>query len=218
MATHNSILGNINGKLGEVVGQSWMGKKVLRKYVSDVKNPRSDEQVVQRMRFGEVGRLSVELGEAIAIGMKSAGRAKGPMTAANLFMQLNLPNAEVSEEGAIEVDFSRLQLSQGSLPEVSFGAANFDGAGEISVGFEGRSESKGSDTSDEVYLTAYNPQDRVSVTAVGGRRGEQTATLKVPSRWSGQRVHLYGFVVGTTKDKNKGRVSRSSYLGSGMVG
>jgi len=41
--------------------------------------------------------------------------------------------------------------------------------------------------------------------------------MRLPGAWTGMTVHVYGFTLGDG-DENKGEVSDSSYIGTGIIG
>ena len=46
------ILGGLNGTVGSVVGGSWKGTAYMRGKAQSIKNPRTEKQMAQRIKFG----------------------------------------------------------------------------------------------------------------------------------------------------------------------
>lgn len=113
MARINSILGKINGKVGNMVFASTGGEVVAREYNPNVSNPNSAKQVDQRAKLKLMSQVAAALAPVIVIpkeGLKSSR---------NLFIKKNFVNAD-SVEGVAQVTYENLQITAGNaaLPAI----------------------------------------------------------------------------------------------------
>ena len=210
------ILDGFKGKVGTVVGYFWKGKPVMRGYKRFVKDSRTAEQLVIRERFAVVSVLSSAFKAASELGFKKRAQLHGN-TEHNNFVQLNWEAVQRGGTSAVEVDYSNLLLSVGSLPSVVFGSTSYQTPQRVEATFAPNSESSGASENDRVYLFAYNPEVNSGALSEGALRSSQRVALTVPASWSGEKVHVWGFAVGGG-ETNPDVASYSSYLGEGTIG
>ena len=151
------ILDGFKGKVGTVVGYFWKGKPVMRGYKRFVKDSRTAEQLVIRERFAVVSVLSSAFKAASELGFKKRAQLHGN-TEHNNFVQLNWEAVQRGGTSAVEVDYSNLLLSVGSLPTVVFGSTSYQTPQRVEATFAPNSEASGASENDRVYLFAYNPE------------------------------------------------------------
>lgn len=114
MARVNSILGNINGKVGNVVLTSTGGEVIARSYNPNVSNPNSEAQVDQRAKLKLMSQIAAALSPVIVIpkdGLKSSR---------NLFIKKNFSSCYASG-GVAQITYENLQLTNGNtgIPAVN---------------------------------------------------------------------------------------------------
>ena len=110
---NQGILGGFSGKVGTVIGGTWKGISYMRSIPASVSNPRTPAQVEQRAKFSAVGKFLHPLTSFLRIGFKSAAVK---MSAYNAAMSFNLKNAITGIFPAFDIDYSKVLISQGSLP------------------------------------------------------------------------------------------------------
>ncbi len=206
------ILDGFKGKVGTVVGFFWKGKPVMRGYKRFIHDRHSDAQMLVRLRFAVLNELAVAFKAAADLGLRLRAKSRGN-TELNNFVQLNWNNVTANREAEVSVEYGELLLSAGALPGVFFERASYETPQQVAVPFAGNSAAGGATESDRVYLFAYSPSLGSGLLSGGNRRSESQATLTVPAAWSGESIHLWGFVVGT-----EGHASYSTYLGQGTIG
>lgn len=113
MARINSILGKINGKVGNMVFASTGGEVVAREYNPNVSNPNTTAQVDQRAKLKLLSQIAAALAPVIVIpkeGLKSSR---------NLFIKKNFPSVD-AEGGVAQVTYENLQITAGNaaLPAI----------------------------------------------------------------------------------------------------
>lgn len=207
------FMGDQIGKLGPAVGRKWRGKMVYSSYQSNVRDPRTESQMLQRARLTVLQQLGCRLLPVLRLGMKqyAAGRQ---WTELNCFVSLNKDAVSGSTAEGLEVSYDALMVSKGSLAEVLFGSASFANPQEVTVAVEdGGVAGYGASADDKVYVAAYCPdKGQVMLSDGTARRTSESVTLQLPSSWQGMKAHVYAFVAG-----EHGKVSQSFYAGSGTV-
>lgn len=206
------ILDGFKGKVGTVVGFFWKGKPVMRGYKRFIHDRQSEAQMLVRLRFAVISGLSVAFKAAADLGFQLRAMSRGN-TELNNFLQLNWNNVSANNEAEVSIDYGALVLALGSLPGVFFERANYDTPQQVQVAFAPNGAAGGASDNDKVYLFAYSPSLNNGVLSHGDSRDSGRATLTLPAAWSGESIHLWGFVVGTD-----GTPSHSTYLGEGTIG
>ena len=111
------ILGGFNGKVGTVVGSSWKGITYMRGQAQHVKNPRTAGQVYSRTAFKAVSAALSPIASTLRLTFaKSAGK----MSAFNKAVSINLKEAVENVEGILTVNYEKLILSKGNLPQFDY--------------------------------------------------------------------------------------------------
>lgn len=113
MARINSILGKINGKVGNMVFASTGGEVIAREYNPNVSNPSTTAQVDQRAKLKLMSQIAAALAPIIVIpkdGLKSSR---------NLFIKKNFSSVQ-AESGIAQVTYENLQITAGNaaLPAI----------------------------------------------------------------------------------------------------
>ena len=124
MARGSGIIRKVSGKVGDLVYQVRGGQQVIRGVATTMKNPRTELQMLQRMKWPNV--LAVY--RALQPYMKDCFETKqGGQTDYNRFMGINLHAEPVYlEKGAARLGAAIVApyvLSQGSLPSVQVNGA-----------------------------------------------------------------------------------------------
>lgn len=206
------ILDGFKGKVGTVVGSFWKGKPVMRGYKRFIHDRHSDAQLIVRLRFAVLNGLGSAFKTAANLGFKLRAKQRAN-TELNNFVQLNWDAVTANTAAEVSVDYSSLLVAAGSLPGVYFGRASYETPQVVTVPFEANAAAGGASESDTVYLFAYSPTLANGILSTGNARSAASATLNLPDAWSGESVHLWGFVV-----SKGGTPSYSTYLGEGTIG
>lgn len=206
------ILGTFKNKVGTVVGRHWKNWKwTMAAYVRNVKNPRTEDQLLQRARFAAIGGMVSAFLPAITMGFRKLAQQL-TLTEGNVFVKLNIGAVEATTPDSVTIDYSAIEISRGRLPEVQFGSALFDTPLTVEVSFTPNTDDPEADAHDTVHLLVYNPEDGRSIFSEGAARSAASTSVPVPGSWNGVKVHVWGFVV-----NDKGVCSRSTYIGSGNI-
>lgn len=211
-------------KFGPAVSYVRGGVQVVREYVKAVRNPRTKKQMLQRMKFSEMNKVSNAIKPAITIGLANVKRAD--QTARNKFYQLNKNAVSGDTPDEVMFDYTQMIISQGGAIMPGFGSVRADEALTIDVTWVPNSDVPGAGVRDMVYLAIFQPDTKACVLGGAFLRSAGAGSVSVPSGWSGMRVHAYGFAVADDDHYEeisgalmveKGECTDTAYLGSTTV-
>ena len=198
------------GTVGTVIGYQWRGKWCLRARPRSVRNPRTERQQNNRVLFKEVVRYAANVKQVLRIGLHDRAM-EAHMTECNYFFRLN-SDCFTNGEGGLEVDYTRLIVSEGPVAPVGFGGVQEED-GVVTIPFEKNPLHMRAESEDEVYLFALCPSLDARLLSAPVYRRSKSISMVLPDEWQGREVHLYGFVANYA-----GRASHSVYLGFGVLG
>lgn len=207
---YQGINGPFSGRVGAVIGYLWKGKPCVRAYRQHINYPNTVGQQQQRDWFISMVRFAGQAKQALRMGLRQ--RADDMMmTECNYFVMRN--KAYFNQvNGSVEVDYSRIQLSEGSATDVYFHEPHFLDSMLVTVGFEKNGIFGRASGNDLVYLYAYAPSLGEGYLSGPAERRNKVAAIRLPDHWDGQEVHIYGFVIDRT-----GAASCTTYIGVGCV-
>lgn len=217
------VLGQQVGKVGPVVARKFRNLDVYSAYQPTVKNPRTQKQQTNRLRFATISRIAHGFGCAVRLGFGAAVRGtKESMR--NRFMKLNISCVEASGSDSADVDYTGFVVAQGGLCTVHFNSPLFDTPNTVLVNFDEMNANACQKTAnDKVYIVVYSPDANLAVVGEGVARSEKSVVVHVPSNWNGTKVQVFGFVRNDGEaniefDIAAGECSDSQYIGSGTIG
>ena len=207
---NQGILGGISGKVGNVIGGSWKGIDYLRIKPTSVANPRTEGQVNQRNKFTATLEFLQPNKDFINVGFKNYAIKK---TAFNAAMSEILGNAITGIAPDFSVDYADALLSKGSLSSVLNPSISISTPGEVSFSWDDNSVEVNANAVDKAMLLVYNPIKKESTIILdGATRSVGSDTVNIPFTYSGDTLEMYMAFVAAD-----GKVSNSSYLGSGTA-
>ena len=194
------ILGGFSGKVGTVVGSSWKGLSYMRGQAQSVKNPRTAKQMAQRDKFA----LALSF---IKVGFKTYAVHQSEFNAA---MSYTLKNAIKGTYPSFTIDYAQAMVSRGSLAKpLNIQKQNNDN--EIAVSWQDNSGTANALDTDFAMIMAYNADKQEAVYDMTSTcRGDEGSSLRYPSDWVGDTVHVYLAFV----SEDGTLVSDSEYVGS----
>lgn len=122
----NSILGKMNGKIGNIVVSSVNGQVIGREYNPNVANPNTQSQQNTRSKFKLASQLSAAMAPVIAI------RKEGTKSARNIFVSQNFEQI-IYNLGVASINLNLVQLTKS---QVSFCGFNADRSVGTSINVE----------------------------------------------------------------------------------
>ena len=201
------ILGGFSGKVGTVVGSSWKGLSYMRGQAQSVKNPRTAKQMAQRDKFALALSFIRPIQSFIKVGFKTYAVHQSEFNAA---MSYTLKNAIKGTYPSFTIDFAQAMVSRGSLAKpLNIQKQNNDN--EIAVSWQDNSGTANALDTDFAMLMAYNADKGEAVYDMTSTcRGDEGSSLRYPSDWVGDTVHVYLAFV----SEDGTLVSDSEYVGS----
>jgi hypothetical protein len=192
------ILGGFSGKVGSVVGGSWKGIDYMRSKANRRTTTSSQKQKEQQMKFALVIKFLQPLSNLLAISFKSYAVK---MTGGNSAMSYNLRNGITGVYPAFALDYSKILVSRGDMPNAINPAATAAAAGVVNFTWTNNAGSGKATDTDKSILVAYCPElDQSIFTDAAAERSEETAALDL-SAFSGLTVETWlGFISETGKD------------------
>lgn len=217
------VLGFGRGKVADVVFAKFRSETIARGYQPNVRNPRTDAQVVNRMRFGEAADLAQGLFKAVNKGFARATSGTN-LSPRNLFTREVLKGNTITASlpDTITVDFSKIKVAQGSLSQPAVASPTFDDPLTVEVRYTPTVETDSDDT--YFVVAVYNRDDNKAIVRAFKEADivNHTVTVTVPSMWNGVKVHVYAWLSYQGDDQPgeglfKGDVCDSVYAGQGNI-
>lgn len=207
------ILGGFSGTVGTVVGSTTRkGDDLIRVKSKKKRTTNSEGQVNQQTKFSLVTTFLTCVNFLLKIGFR--GIAGNLMSPYNYAAKLALNNAITGIAPDFELDFSKVQISEGALAREVVASAELV-AGEINFQW-GDSTGNGNCTStDKAVLLVYNVDKGEFSYSVGAvTRASKVGILNLPYQEVGDRLLFYLFFQSATDAL---QVSSSQFLGSATV-
>lgn len=224
---YKGFMGEQIGKLGPAVGYKFRGQQAYRAYTKAVRNPRTPKQQMGRLKFSVLSGLSRAFAPGIAVGLGQYARQRGGYYRPT-FCGLNWGAVTVNSAAEVNVVYSDFTIALGGTPVVYFERANYETPQKVIVPFNSNIGVGGALENDTVYLLAYSPTLNTSILSAGNTRASGEAEISLPAVWSGESIHLYGFVRNSLEKPTwiealqttlePGASSDSTYLGQGTIG
>jgi hypothetical protein len=206
---NQGILGGLSGKVRNVIGGSWKGIDYLRIKPSSVANPKTEGQVNQRNKFTATLEFLQPNIEFIRVGYKGYAVKQ---TAFNATMSEVLNNAIEGTAPNFTMNYAEALLSKGSLKGMLNGAFDVSTGNQIEFTWDNNSNDINANADDKMIFSVYNPSKKESLVEYGSTRVNGAVIKVLPNNFSGDLVHIY-----TAFESTDGKVSSSTYLGSGTV-
>jgi hypothetical protein len=219
MATIKSgILGNVSGKVGNVVGGTWKGINYLRTMPAGISNPNTELQASQRLKFSTVAKFLQPITEFIRVGYKTQAVK---MTASNAAFSYNFHNALAGDFPDYSIDYPHAMVSRGNLAGAINPACTSTEAAKIHMSWEmiaGTGQASETDTAIFVICNADKQEAVYSLNA--GTRSDGGLDVTLPASYSGDTVHCYiAFMTMNSVLGGQARnaISNSNYAGGVTV-
>lgn len=213
MARITGLVGDVRGKVGNMVGYTRRGANFLREYQPNVTNPNTLRQQYSRQVFTIAQQLSRELSAGVLMGYS----AVKPTYERQAFVGRMVENKVVSINlGEIAINYASIPISRGPLDPPRGGSPSATIAGRIGVTIDSSSITDNNVLIDGitpinclVFCCVYNADLKTSVLGIIGYRpavGEyvqvEQGTVSIPQGWSGDRLHIWIFCKQSPTPKN----------------
>ena len=203
----NGILGEISGKVGDVVYTNWKGVPCVRSKPGPRKKKSSPTQLAQQASFRIIQTFLPPLGDLLSI---SFSEQSPKMTAHNAAMQHKLKAAITGNYPELAIDPARVLISRGSLPNVTSPIAASVLRGKLVFCWGDNSGSGRASASDTAFVAAWcaaQHQWIYQITSIGRKAG--VCVLNVEA-FRGKFVETY---IGFKSAEPVVRIADSLYTG-----
>lgn len=211
MATlKDGIFGGISGKVGSVVGATWKGVPYVRSLPRKTKDPKTTNQLKQRIRFNLTMDFLRKITPLIRVGFQTGEEIR--MTAFNAAMSYNMKHAIRVGDDGLELDYPNVLIANGVLG----GARGCHAEAENDTLCVCWESAPLPDTrhDDMAVVLAYNPSKQESEYDLNaGKRKNGKAELPLPEGWKGDEIETYL----AFRSADGSRVSNSIYTGRHKV-
>lgn len=189
---YGGMFANWYGKVGNVVGRIRQGRTIVSIYQPNVSNPRTDAQIAQRARFTALAKPLAAMSGFLKVGFHNLdGYKTGNYYSAAIGYNMRIPNIFTEQGDNVEVDLTKLAVSNGNIDLPYSPSATADGT-ILSITWADNSGMGDALATDNVMVLAYNDMKNMCVynTALA-ERAERNATLSLPSAWTGDNVNVW---------------------------
>ena len=187
----NSMKIHWNGNVGGVVGFMWKGREALRSMAQNVRQPNTEAQLAQRMRFTLVAHLISSCRAMVNVGFKKVAAANQNSEYAQC-MGYNIKNATTGTYPAISIDYDQVLLSMGSLPSIFDPRATATQDHEVHLTWIDNSMLSGAAATDHLNVCIHNITTGDSVVLnSAAARADTIGDVPYPALWAGDTAAVY---------------------------
>lgn len=169
------ILGGFSGKVGNVIGGSWKGIDYMRSVSSRKNATTTQKQKEQQMKFALIARFQQPLTNLLSRTFRSFAIR---MTGANSAMSYNLRNAITGLYPDFAIEYSRILISRGDMPNAVNPAVEAVADGLVVFTWVNNTGAGKTKNDDHSILVAYCPEMQQFIyTDEGASREDEEAQL-----------------------------------------
>ncbi|MGK6350405.1 DUF6266 family protein [Parapedobacter sp. DT-150] len=186
----NGPNGSFSGKVGSVVGYKWKGLDVIRGLPRKSHKPRSEARLANEQAMKRIMEVLQPLKVFIRIGFRDAAASLN-MSAFNLALSLNKKNALKGEYPNLEIDWTKLQVSQGELPGPKELTAVWTAAG-LRIMWHNNAGQSHAHVGDLLSFVIYSVSlDQWFPFFNESTRDAGECTIEADEDWAGTEVHAF---------------------------
>lgn len=193
MATVQSVLGTVKGKLGNIRGSKWKNKNVLAQMPSGYNDAKTPTQQANRRKFSLLQQVGRIMSSILKVGLQSY---ESTMTWLNAFTTVNY--SAITDNGATaSVTWADIKIALGSLLGFSNPTVTpiSDVSSNAEVTFSDNSNGTTGLATDTIYGVVFNDDGDLIGTAIA-ESARAAETVDIPFDQSvntGDVLHLYLF-------------------------
>ena len=242
MAKLTGFVGDVTGRMGNMVAFVRRGENFARKYQPNVTNPNTARQQRSREIFKEAYALSSSFAPAVLMGYSGVNSTYERQAFVGKVISDKL--IDIDDRGSVDISFGALPISVGPLvPLPESIRPTFETPGSVKFAVSADDIDSANLLVDGVtpinclvfgvvYSISFQRavMDLIAVMRIGGQFDLiNNGAVKTPSNWAGEQVHTYVFCKQSPTPRNgipltqlppriRFAASKSTYLGSGTVG
>jgi len=205
-----SKVGQLTGKLGDVVTGEWNGITYVRDVPKKSTRPPSQAQLEQRARFALLNSFMRKITQYANIGFKEFAIGKTPT---NIAITMNSQHLITGTYPDYSIDITKLILSSGTLSGLVLASVKSEQAGVITLEWKANTTRGYAQANDELLVMTYEATTGdVEVEIRVAQRSDGSFVMELDD-YIGETLHVFASFV----SKDGQRVSNSEYLGTVTV-
>ena len=179
----------LSGTLGDKVYYVRKGIQYTRSRPVSVSKPKSEAQLDQRAKFTTILKFLQPLTGFLRVGFKTEHATMSPFNAA---MSYNFKNALTGTYPDYDIDYTKIRVSQGSLPGALNPKVRLTTTGEIEYTWDNNAFEINSMGDDKVLLVLYNSSKQQAAFIIDGNtRFSESQLITFPKTYVGDEIQCY---------------------------
>lgn len=207
MGIHNGLFSKrLSGSAGDLTFSSWKGKNVFKMKATQVRNPRSDAQMIQRARMKALSSLGSIAIKAIRLGFSKLASGKSEY---NVFTSRNMSEVVGQPDLTSTITFPNLSFSSGNLESFQGLSAPTLAGDDITVNWTAPVPGSTDENDEAIVLAIRVNRAPIADTVDQLAKSAGTGTATIPDVQVGDQIHVYVF----GRNPDTGDVSNTFYAG-----
>lgn len=212
MATFlKGINGAYSGKVGNVVGSRWRDVDYVRSLPRPSSKPASEAQLAQRMRFALAVAFLSPIKDLLNLGFSDIEQATA--TGYNVALSNLLRNGMAGDYPEVEIDYTKVQISRGSLGAPIGLTIAETRPGEATVSWQPMVNKFNAFADDAAVVLVYNTSKAFFSVYEDATREDGSLSFEVPATFAGDVLEAWVFM----GHRDGQRTSNSMYAGQVTV-
>lgn len=193
MATFlKGITGAYSGKVGNVVGSRWRNVDYIRSLPRPSGKPASPAQLTQRARFAMAVAFLSPIKDLLNLGFSDSEQATA--TGYNVALSHLLRTGMTGDYPEVEIDYTKVQISRGSLATPVGLDFSETGPGEVTVSWQPLTNSFNAFADDSVVVLVYNTDKAFFSVYEDAEREDGSLLFELPEAFSGDELEAWVFM------------------------
>lgn len=182
------ILGGFSGKVGTVVGANWRGKDVMRSLPKKSSRMATEDQLIQRQKFGLVTRF---LAPVASLTRAWYGQPAGYKSRRNLAVSYHIKEAVTGTYPDFTINYQKVIITKGELAGIEDATAVPAAGAMLNIGWADNSEQANAKPTDKLVAVVYNQTKGIFADQQTAVRSELAFGMALPANWTGDEVHCW---------------------------
>lgn len=204
----HGIFGPLSGKLGPLVGATWMGIPYVREKAKKKENPDppSPAQIANQEKLKFVNILLMPFHPYVTVGFQNLAIQKTAISAA---FSVNFHRAITGVYPNLGVDYSKMMISKGDLPGLVNPQITLVEDNKLKIEWEDNHHFSVA-YDDQLIVVIYSPDLHLADGFIGGvKRADMTVTFTFNELLIGQLLEAYIGLISL----NRKKIADSVYMG-----
>lgn len=170
------ILGGFSGTVGTVIGGSWKGISYMRSQPTTRRSSSTEKQRAQRLKFGLMVKFQGTMTSLLNFTFNGLAIH---MTGANYALKTNLANAITGTYPDFTIDYSKIAVSKGELPNVLNPVATAAAGSVINFAWTDNTGAGKAAAEDQSILVVFSEDRQQTVYINGDYRADGSSFIDV---------------------------------------